>query len=195
MILATQSHKRTKLTSSAGFSLIELVIGILVMSVALAYFTNMLTNSNKFVADPWHQVRASELASALLSEINAKSFDENSDRNGGLIRCSSSDTGAVNCTSPANLGSDSESSRDDYDDVDDYHGLTQSGADIIEIVTSGNQSLSASYANYQLSVTVFYDANFDGVDDAAIGAHKLIRVTVTDPLNNQIQFASYRSNY
>ncbi|MER2490639.1 type IV pilus modification PilV family protein [Catenovulum sediminis] len=179
-----------------GFTLIEMVIGILVISITMVYFTTMLNNSTKFVADPWHQIRAAELGSALLNEIISKSFDENSDRSGGAIRCSSVDTGAVNCTTPANLGADTnEDSRDDYDDVDDYHNLNSTGNDIIELSLPNNNNLANNYAQYQLSVSVFYDANLDGVNDNAIGTHKLIQITVTDPAGNQNAFSAYRSNY
>lgn len=179
-----------------GFTLVEIVIGIVVLSITFSYFTHVLTNSNKFVADPWYQVRASELGSALLNEIIAKSFDENSDRVSGAIRCSSADSGAPTCTSAANFGTDSgETSRDDYDDVDDYHGLSSTGGDIIELSMPGNTALAQNYANYQLSVTVIYDADFDGAADSSIGAHKLIQINVTDPIGNQTVFSAYRSNF
>lgn len=179
-----------------GFTLIELVIGIVVLGVATTFFVSMLVSSSRFSADPWHQVRASELGAALMNEINAKSFDENSDRTGGFIRCNSVDIGTQNCTLAANLGADAgELTRSDFDDVDDYHNLTESGADIIDIVTSNGASLATHYANFSLTVTVFYDANFDGINDNAVGAHKKIHLIITDPLGNQTQFASYRSNY
>ncbi|WP_440903013.1 type IV pilus modification PilV family protein [Catenovulum sp. SX2] len=179
-----------------GFTLIEIVIGIVVLSITFSYFTHVMTNSNKFVADPWYQVRASELGSALLNEILAKSFDENSDRVSGTTRCSSADTGAPTCTTAANFGADTnEDSRDDYDDVDDYHNLSTTGGDIIELSMPTNTALAENYASYQLSVTVIYDADFDGTADASIGAHKLIQISVTDPIGNQTMFSAYRSNF
>ncbi|EWH08752.1 prepilin-type cleavage/methylation-like protein [Catenovulum agarivorans DS-2] len=179
-----------------GFTLIEIVIGIVVLAITFSYFTHVLTNSNKFVADPWYQVRASELGSSLLNEILAKSFDENSDRVSGSIRCSSADAGAPACTAAANFGADNgESSRDDYDDVDDYHDLNTTGGDIIELSMPNNTALANNYANYQLSVSVIYDSDFNGTADANIGAHKLIQISITDPIGNESVFSAYRSNF
>ncbi|MCU4675064.1 prepilin-type N-terminal cleavage/methylation domain-containing protein [Catenovulum sp. 2E275] len=179
-----------------GFTLIELVVGIMLIAIAMVFFINMLQNSNKFVADPWHQIRATELASALMSEITAKSFDENSDRSGGLTRCSSNDAGAQSCSAANNLQPDTdESNQTEFDDIDDYNAFEKSGNEIVSLNIPLNSELEAAYAQFKVSVKVFYDSNFDGVADSTIGQFKLIIITVTDPLGNQTEFASYKGNY
>mgnify|MGYP000551380350 CR=1 FL=1 len=185
-----------KTLTDKGFTLIELIVGIMLISVAVLFFTNVLQNSNRFVADPWHQVRASELGAAMMNEILAKSFDENSSRTGGLIRCSSADLNALDCTSPSQLGPDTgESDRSLFDDVDDYHNFTASGDAVVSLNIASNSDLEAGYEAFNVSVSVFYDANFDAIADSTIGQFKLIQITITDPLGHQTRFASYKGNY
>jgi MSHA pilin protein MshD len=76
------SSKTTK-----GFTLIEIIVGIVVLGVALMVITSALGPLYQRSADPWHQVRAAELGHSLLNEIMARSFDENSDRAGGEFDC------------------------------------------------------------------------------------------------------------
>src|SRR5690606_33770344 len=77
-------------------------------------------------AEPILQTRAAGLGQALMLEIMSKSFDQHSDRTGGLLRCGETD--APTCTEPTALGPDSDSdsvkeTRALFNDVDDYHGL------------------------------------------------------------------------
>ncbi|WAJ70065.1 type IV pilus modification PilV family protein [Catenovulum adriaticum] len=179
-----------------GFTLIELIIGIMLIATAMLLFTGVLQNSSRFAADPWHQVRASELGSALMNEILAKSFDENSNRSGGYIRCSSNDTAAPDCSLPNTLKADAaENNRSEFDDIDDYNGLDASGDNIVNLNIAKNAELSQAYQKFRVKVVVFYDANFDGIADSNISQFKLIQINITDPLGNQTQFASYKGNY
>ena len=81
-----------------------------------------------------------------------------------------------------------------FDDIDDYNGYTQNGAQI----ASGTR-FDSLYLNFSMSVSVGYDTNFDGVyDDPTVQANrgvKLIKVSVTTPSNQSIDFAAYRGNY
>lgn len=189
-----------------GFTLIELVIGIVVFSIVLVTVTALIAPQAQRSVDPILQVRATELAQSLLNEITAKSFDENSDRTGGAVRCGEdlngsngaddTDIGELgDCTDPADLANE-ESAREDFDDIDDYNGLDQTGG---AILNSQGETISVDgknlYAGFRAQVDVFYDANGDGDPDSAIGDYKLIRVTITTPTDQQLVFASYRSNY
>ncbi|MFT6209390.1 MAG: MSHA pilin protein MshD, partial [Colwellia sp.] len=70
-----------------GFTLIELVVGIVVFSIALMLFTSLIVPQAVRSVDPIFQVRATELAQSLINEIVSKPFDENSNRTGGTARC------------------------------------------------------------------------------------------------------------
>ncbi|MGS2721190.1 type IV pilus modification PilV family protein [Paraglaciecola aestuariivivens] len=175
--------------NTKGFTLIELVIGIIVFSIALSLFTSLIVPQAIRSVDPIFQVRAAELAQSLMSEISGKSFDEKSDRTGGSSLCDAS------CIGTINLGPDGES-RESFDDVDDYHGLTESDSSIKNAL---NQNIEITdghlYQGFSVAVSVVYDANMDGVADTVVGNTKLITVTVTTPNDEQIIFSSFRSNY
>lgn len=169
-----------------GISLIELIIGMVVFAIAMVIIVSFLAPQAPRSLEPIYQIRATELAKSMLNEITAKAFDEHSDRIGGKTRCSQGAGPA--CSAPAELGPDAGESRDRFDDVDDYHGLS-------ELADSRDNSLSALYQGYVIQVAVVYDADLDGVADAVIGDKKLIVVNVQTPGGDNIEFASYRSNY
>jgi MSHA pilin protein MshD len=182
-----------------GFTLIELVIGIIVFSTALALFSSLLVPQARRSVDPIFQVRATELAQSLINEIAAKAFDEQSSMVGGSFRCNES--GQVACTASGDLGpeeidSDGVGIRQDFDDVDDYHGLLQTGGDMLN---SQGEALSLAgtnlYEGFSSEVEVLYDSTMDGIDDSAVGNRKLIVVTITTPFDEAIRFSTYRSNY
>ena len=54
---------------ASGFTLIELVIGIVVFSIALVLFTSLMVPQAIRSVDPIFQVRASELGQSLMNEI------------------------------------------------------------------------------------------------------------------------------
>lgn len=187
-----------------GFTLIELIAGIVVFAVSLTLVTTLVANQSRQSIDPIWQVKAIELGQSLLSEINAKAFDENSDFIGGTERCNESDP----CSTSGSLGSDTGELRDNFDDIDDYNGLDATDGNI---TNSLGQSLSGPngnfYQGFRAQVSVFYDDNADGINDddlnqdgvldsgTLIGNQKLIRIVITTPGGDQIPFTSFRANY
>ncbi len=183
-----------RVNKPAGFTLVELVIGIVVFSIALGLFTSLIVPQAIRSVDPIFQVRASELGQSLIHEIASKSFDEGSDRTGGSNICSQGANPA--CTSSAALGPEEKDAsgepiRSSFDDVDDYHNLNESGASIKNAL-GGTTGL---YTGFNVRVSVVYDADMDGAADAVIGNTKLITVTVTTPNDEDIIFSTFRSNY
>lgn len=186
-----------------GFTLIEMVIGIVAFSAVLTIILSVVTPQAVRSVDPIFNVRAAELAQSTLNEISSKSFDENSNRTGGVIRCHEDFDGdgaydnsalkEVECTEPALLGPDlGENDREAYDDVDDYDGLNVIVNSFGDSIVQDGQDL---YAGFGILVSVFYDQNMDGIDDNAIGSLKHIRIVVTTPLGDSYTYSVYRSNY
>ena len=177
----------------------ELVLGIVVFAIAMSLFISLIVPQARQSADPILQVRASELAQSLMSEIVSKSFDENSARGGGAERCNEAPN--PDCTASNALGPDGES-RATYNDVDDYDGINQPGA---AIQNSSGSAISLDgnnlYEGFTANIIVFYDDDMDGINDAIskgatyTGNVKLIRITVTTPTGEAMVFSSYRSNY
>ena len=199
-----------------GFTLIEIIVGIVVLAIALLVITASLGPLYKQSADPWHRVRAAELGHSFLNEILARSFDENSDRAGGGYRCdASAEQGSVSCTTPvlaagslvfpADCSGGSCEDRQSFDDVDDFDGFSSDGAAIANII---DNSLLASYRNYGVAVRVGYDGDRDGIinnQNCTLAPDpyqfclerqlKLIVVSITTPSGETIDFSAYRGNW
>jgi MSHA pilin protein MshD len=95
-----------------GVSLIELIVFIVVVSIALLALVGVYRNATINNADPLIRMRALEAAQSLLDEIIALKYDE-STPTGGIPACSTA--GAPNCTNaPEN----------NMNDVDDYHNFS-----------------------------------------------------------------------
>ena len=180
-----------------GYTLIEQVIGIIVFSIALGLFTSLIVPQAILSVGLVFQVRASELGQSLINEIASKSFDEESDRTGGATLCTSS-----SCTAWDNLGADTmetgTETRSSFDDVDDYNGFEMPDDNGKFSNALGNPlSINGAdlYSGFKVRVSVFYDANFDGLNDEEISSTKLITVTITTPNDEDITFSTYVSNY
>ncbi|MDM7859137.1 prepilin-type N-terminal cleavage/methylation domain-containing protein [Alteromonas sp. ASW11-36] len=187
-----------------GFTLIELIAGIVVFAVSLTIVTGLVASQSRQSIDPIWQVKGIELGQSLLNEINAKAFDENSDRAGGNDRCNE----LVTCSVSANLGVDSGEVRESFDDVDDFHGLDATGD---AIKNSLGETIAGPdgnfYQGFRARVSVFYDDNADGINDddlnqdgtldtgVLVGNQKLIRIVITTPGGDDISFSSFRTNF
>ena len=187
-----------------GFTLIELIAGIVVFGIGLAIVTSLIATQSRQSIDPLWQVRAVELGHSLLNEINAKAFDEHADLLGGQDRCNES----VPCSTSSELGSDVGETRPTFDDIDDYNGLDASGA---AIVNSQGQALTSSdgnfYAGFRIQVSVFYDDNLDGINDDdtdqngtldsgnLIGNRKLIQIAIQTPGGDIIPLSLVKANH
>ena len=176
-------HKRC-FVKSRGFTLIELIIGIVVLSISLSIIATLIAPTEQKSADQVLQVKAAELGQSFLNDISSRSFDEQSNRAGGRIRCG--EPGSNNCTAAINFGADAnETSRDLYDDVDDFD-------DYQTLFNAQGDALDSGYSNFTIDVQVIYDGASLGLanEDA-----KRITVTVTTPLGTAIKFATHKANF
>ncbi len=188
-------------TSQQGFTLIETIVGIVVLSIAFSIFTTLIYPLANQSAEQVHQIKAAELGQSMINEILGKAFDENSDMSGGFYRCgedqnNDGDIKAADgeaCTPTANLGPEGTESRKFFDDVDDYHNSLTT----IEGSLGNDDSLAELYIGYQVQVQVINDSNYDGVTDNADNnfTAKLITVTVTTPQDFNFVFSVYRVNF
>ena len=176
--------------TSKGFTLIELVVGIVVLSIALVLLTSMLFPQADRAAETLHRVRSAELAHSILNEIWSKRYDQNTNANGGVPACGAEPrpelglpAGEV-CTDEADFGDDNGNlARNDFRDVDDYDDLSHTS-----LMLNSASTYESEYPNYKLSVTVTY-VNASGIDT------KLIRIDVTTPNSEVITYNAVRSNY
>lgn len=176
----------------SGFTLIEIIVGIVVLAIALVVITGALGPLYQRSADPWHQVRAAELGHSLLNEIMARSFDENSDRAGGEFRCGEAGYADCSdfCNNPVVVNTAEAETRSGYDDVDDFNDLQLSGSDIVG--STGNLALNTLYRGYEANVTVSCAGTDFAQDQASV---KRVTVTITTPSGQALAFSAYRSNW
>lgn len=165
----------------AGATLIELVLTIVILSIAMVAVVSVYSNAISRSADPLIHARSIELAQAYLDEILTKKYDENTPAGGFPV------AGSSGGPSLSSLGADSELDRTQYDDVDDFDGQTYS---VPQFITGNNFS---QYVNYQISIAVAYAGTEVGANH---NQHvKRIDVTISNPLGNTMVFSAYKGNY
>ena len=180
--------------SSAGITIIEMVIVIVVLGIALVVITQMLGQNTIRGAYTYDETKAIELAQSYSSEIKAKRYDENSPV-GGVPPCDGV-SGGNGCTANSNsaLGPDTgESARTAFDDVDDYDDLDEGSG-------SGNSLLDAEgnsrtgYQNFRVQVQVTYSGDA-APRSGSVSDSKKVVLTITQPNGEALDFTFHRANY
>ena len=148
------------LRNRQGLTLIELVVAMIVISIALVGVMSVVNYTTRHSADPVLRHQAIALAEAYMEEITLKDF--------------------------ADPDTDGEGSRAMFDDVDDYHGLLDSGAH------DQHGNAISGLENYTVAVSVT-PQNFgpSGLEVAGLR----ISVTVTDPAGEQLTLSGLRAAY
>tara|TARA_B100002003_G_scaffold40594_1_gene36216 strand:+ start:3667 stop:4194 length:528 start_codon:yes stop_codon:yes gene_type:complete len=159
---------------TGGATLVELVITIVIISVAIAGVVGAFSLIAGRSADPLNQTRAVALAQLYMDEILSRKYDD------------MTPPGGVPKYGGCSIATE-EADREDYDDVDDY--------DAIDNVTPANadgDSLGQAYSQFKVSVSVTCAGSEVGLPDEDA---KRIDITITDPSNQNYLFTAYRANY
>lgn len=207
--------------SQKGISLIELIIFIVILSIALTGITLIYINTTRYSADPMVRIRSIELAQSTLEEILLKAYDNNTPVGGGCVQmtgagttlCTSGITPASDPVAGTPLGTDGEANRSLFNDVDDYTNQLYCGNNVTPSNTacpalacqnmqdeSGN-NISAEYSGFSVCIQVDYAGNeLNNVapgtgTNVATNDAKRIDVIVSDPLNSRISLSAYRLNF
>ena len=178
-----------------GFTLIEIVITIVILGAVagiLVPFFTAITHS----PDPVIRERAIALGQAMMDEIMAKRWDENTPMGGGPLKTNESARTATLATAVANLGADAGESRTTYDDVDDYRSMP------VEIDNFTDQNGNTfSLPGYRRQVTVNYIASSSATITNTLPAAsvnttdtKRVVVTITSPLGEVFNFVAVACN-
>ncbi|MCP5162534.1 MAG: type II secretion system protein [Hahellaceae bacterium] len=158
-------------------TLVELVITIVVISIAMVAVLTAFSGAMGRSADPLWRNKTLKLAQLYLDEMTTKKFDETTPVGG--VPAST----AVTCSG---LGAE-EADRSLYDDVDDYHNLNET--------PPLNQKGGAlnGYAGYRVQVSVTCSGTLVGAaDDSQI---KKISLTITPPGEAPVLFSSFVGNF
>ena len=168
------------MTKQHGATLVELVMTIVIISVAIAGVVGAFSLIAGRSADPLNQSRAVALSQLYMDEILAKKFADESPVGGGKVG-----SGEADCS---DLEPEGES-RSTYNDVDDYHEL--SGIPDKPPKNSEGDDLSG-YSGFRVSISVECDGGSVGLSNHDA---KRIDITITDPSGNNYLFSAYRGNF
>lgn len=158
----------------SGATLVELVITIVIISVAIAGVVGAFALITGRSADPLNQTRAVELAQLYMDEIITQRYDDQT---------------PVGGTPPydggCNIGPEAGETRSTFDDVDDYHNLTDSPPASLQGTLDG-------YGGFSVSVTVTCAGGQVGLasEDA-----KRIELDIVAPGDQSFVFSAYRANF
>ena len=150
---------------SQGFSLVELIIAIIIMSVGLAGLMSVIPVAIRSSADPLIDKQALTIAEGMLNEISAKPF--------------------INPTNGFS-GPATQANRALFDDVADYNGYSSTGA-----YSMSGVAPIAGLGSYDVAVAVAGAA----LGTATAANCLLITVTVTYPGGGPVTLSGYRLNY
>jgi len=153
-------------TRQRGFSLIELVIFIVIMSIAVVGVLGVMNITTRYSADPMIQKQALAIAESLLEEIELKDFNN--------------PTGGFS-------GAATQANRPLFDDVRDFNGFATAGIFTIDGTAVGGlgaYSVSVAVANAAL-----------GTIAAASSEAVRITVTVTHSTGQNWVLSGYRAHY
>ncbi|QEY14776.1 MSHA biogenesis protein MshD [Cellvibrio sp. KY-GH-1] len=127
--------KRTLKKWQLGVSLIEMVIFIVIVSVAMIPLISADRQAMMHNVDPLIRIRAVEAAQSLLDEILALKYDEQTPT-GGIPACSSVQAGSVACNN------NPDSNRNDVDDYQGWSDVPYTGyARSVRVTTNANIKL------------------------------------------------------
>lgn len=177
-----------------GLTLIELIVFILIVSVALVGVMTVLNVTARSSADPMVRKQALAIAEAILEEVMLQPFtwcdpdDPNAATANDTADCTA---GYPEASGPETIAAVVEtrgSATAPFDNVNDFAGLSLPGP-----IASSTGSFSAP-AGYSASIAVTPEA-LNGVGDATPTSAALrISVTVTNG-NETIQLQSYRTRH
>ena len=146
--------RRFAIVGARGFTLIEMIFFIVVVSVGLAGVLKVMNVGVSASADPLIRKQAAALAESILQEVLQKAY-----------------------TDPDPAVTSGESTRDTFDDVDDYNGRSNTTF----------ADLPASLSGYTIAIAVAA---------STLGSLAAKRVTVTVSRGAEsISLAGYRTSY
>ena len=170
---------------NSGFTIVELIMTILILSIATAGVVGSLSYGLRYSADAMPRAKTVALAQAYFDEIMAKRYDETTPL-GGLPACS---VATIPCTDAAAF--DDGEVRSSYDDVDDFHGLDERPP------RNADGMAMTDYDEFRVQIAVRYP---DATETAALGIGastdaKLVSLTVTTPDGDAVTFGLLRANF
>lgn len=191
-----RKHKLKANHGQPGFGMIELLITLVIVSIALVAILTVQSRANLMSADPQLRKQALAIAEGLLEEISLARF----------TYCDPNDANAETATSPAGCATLPEVADQEaggvgrpYDNVNDY--VSAYGVP----TTYVNDAVGLSFpSGYTATVTISPDASLGPVGsvitpvDATAANAKVLRITVSVSYRNGTEtlvLDGYRTRY
>lgn len=183
-----------------GLTLVELVVSIVIISIALSMVALTVSSGISRSSDTLLETRVVALARSYMAEILGKRFDENTPP-GGLPPCNS--VAGLSCSSV--LGPEAGESRADFDDVDDYHGFSEGAGTDEPQLHDMDGRVREGYDNFRIEISVRYLETIPEGAEAGLGEPhqqlgssdaKLITLYITPGNSSEPRvFTAYKVNF
>ncbi len=178
---------RSTARSQSGISLVELIMFIVIISVALTGILLVMDQVTRHSADPLLHKQALAVAESMLEEVELMPFTYCDPDDASAVTA----TSTADCTMPEVIGVENDVSRYDtslpFDNVSDYHGVGMAAGAIMDI-TNSNTGLTG-FTLQPITVQPIALTNV-AANDAL-----LITVTVTDPSGQDVTVEGIRTRY
>lgn len=197
-----QKNKKTSIhirKRNRGFSLVELVVFIVIVTTAIAGVVGALAWMSGHSADPLARKQAIAIAESLMQEIQQMPFTfcDPDDPNAATA------AGSANCTTPqnANLNGPTPASEsrysatDPFDNVADYGGFTMPGGGCASICRIGSNASIPGLTAYTAAVAIAQAGGVAPFTGLPADAVLRIVVTVTGPANTTIRLTGFKVRY
>ncbi|TNC96192.1 MAG: hypothetical protein FD121_1202 [Gallionellaceae bacterium] len=182
-----------------GISLIELIIFIVIISVALTGILLVMNTVTRHSADPLIHKQALAIAESLLEEVELMPFSYCDPDDASAVVATSAVVGGTGCDATVEAmgaetiggvtedryGTASPSDNASFDNVNDYNGFNMGAGSVVDI-TGG-----AAVGGYSTSIAIVETA----LGTVPAGESLRITVTVTGPDNVPIVLDGYRTRY
>ncbi|MCC4799516.1 MSHA biogenesis protein MshD [Enterovibrio norvegicus] len=189
-----------------GFTLVELVIGIVVFGVAMVLISTTLFPMFAKSANPHFEARAAALGQAVMSEVLARQFDRNSDPNGSQWRCDENADAvkALGIPAPDTIPACTPTlvAGDGFAATEDYIGCWGADSSICSDTDLHKGSLheliggsADDYLGFTVDINVTYDDSTftDSTNNSQL--YKRIDMVVDTGQFGRFDFTAYRSNF
>jgi len=170
----SKARARNRANAERGFSLVEAIVFIVIVSVALAGVLGVMNLTTQRSADPLIRKQTIAVAESLLDEISLQNFTKPS---GGFP------------------GPYTQANRQYFDSIGDYNGFTFPTVGIYPIDGSTVISGLSGYKLVSVSVVSADLGPAGNLISAASNNAKLITVTVQGPDGVSVALSGYRTAY
>lgn len=190
MPLSRKSHR--------GFSLVEMVVFIVIVTTAIAGVIGALAFMSGHSADPLARKQAIAIAESLMQEIQQMPFtycdpdDPNASTATGTGSCT---TSQANLTGPSPANESRYSATNPFDNVADYSGFTMPGGGCAGICRIGDATAITGLNAYSAAVAISQAGGTGAFAGLPADAVLKIIVTVNGPANTTIRLTGFRVRY